>query len=414
MKGWFPSNPDANFSSCGSQCFEILGFDIMLDSKLKPWVLEVNHSPSFTCDSELDKEIKSGVISGAIKLLNLNGSSQKRHEKQEKHKSQTRLWKKTETGNKSGHDSKSAPNLYKRPTSADKPCNSVSNSGADNRSASANILSVSSTPDSIDTRLKKQEAKEKAYEEYTMKYDSNLLLKLDRFENLNMGNYQRIFPPENIKKLKQYVYLIAETAKLSSETNTTKFRKQYLERKKEKELEKERTLNGWKLKRDKMTHIQGISFKLRKAKVDTKMTQSSAMLLDANIQRPNSRRKGEYSIKYNNPEETKVSNNVFEKPAVSLNENAFNLIPQAKIAPWKKRMSINVKNMSCGLDCNNSSEPQTYFIPRYLKGTAIMTRGIKPDEITMGDFKHLFQANELFKSKEKELNLIKSIVHKRK
>ena len=39
-------------------CFEVLGMDVILDHKLKPYLLEVNHSPSFTTDTPLDAAIK--------------------------------------------------------------------------------------------------------------------------------------------------------------------------------------------------------------------------------------------------------------------------------------------------------------------------------------------------------------------
>lgn len=42
----------------GSSCFEILGFDILVDEKFEPILLEVNHSPSFTCGTPLDLRIK--------------------------------------------------------------------------------------------------------------------------------------------------------------------------------------------------------------------------------------------------------------------------------------------------------------------------------------------------------------------
>ena len=53
-------------------CFEILGFDILLDSDFNPFLLEVNHSPSFEISSPLDKKIKTTVIKDALMILNLN------------------------------------------------------------------------------------------------------------------------------------------------------------------------------------------------------------------------------------------------------------------------------------------------------------------------------------------------------
>ena len=63
-------------------CFEILGFDVFLDDKLKPWILEVNHAPSFATDSSLDFKIKKGVIADAIKLLNLSAQRKQKYKRQ--------------------------------------------------------------------------------------------------------------------------------------------------------------------------------------------------------------------------------------------------------------------------------------------------------------------------------------------
>merc|ERR1719162_1430149 len=67
----------ANFSSGVAQevsvgpnqtCFEIYGFDVMVDDSLKPWLLEVNIYPSLSSTSPYDKRVKSNLIADTFTL----------------------------------------------------------------------------------------------------------------------------------------------------------------------------------------------------------------------------------------------------------------------------------------------------------------------------------------------------------
>lgn len=54
-------------------CFsELYGFDILIDSSLKPWLLEVNLSPSLGCDSPLDVRIKSAMLADLLTLAGIS------------------------------------------------------------------------------------------------------------------------------------------------------------------------------------------------------------------------------------------------------------------------------------------------------------------------------------------------------
>eukprot|EP00304_Pavlova_gyrans_P010249 CAMPEP_0206046194 /NCGR_PEP_ID=MMETSP1466-20131121/17986_1 /ASSEMBLY_ACC=CAM_ASM_001126 /TAXON_ID=44452 /ORGANISM="Pavlova gyrans, Strain CCMP608" /LENGTH=472 /DNA_ID=CAMNT_0053421165 /DNA_START=1 /DNA_END=1416 /DNA_ORIENTATION=+ len=59
-------------SNPGSSCFELLGFDVILDHKLRPFLLEVNHSPSFAVDTPLDDALKSSVLEDTLALVSFS------------------------------------------------------------------------------------------------------------------------------------------------------------------------------------------------------------------------------------------------------------------------------------------------------------------------------------------------------
>lgn len=149
-----------------SCCFEILGFDIFLDHTLKPWLLEVNRSPSFGTDAPLDYDIKNGVLSDAFKLLNVKPTDRHRCYALRKANSRKRLLLRGQKADEGD----------------DKP------------------WELSRKQEEIRQRLLELR-REKLREE---------------FETLNMGNYQRIYPTGDAMKDGIYSTLLsgAETISL--------------------------------------------------------------------------------------------------------------------------------------------------------------------------------------------------------
>ncbi|NWV08015.1 TTLL7 polyglutamylase, partial [Ptilonorhynchus violaceus] len=148
-----------------SVCFEVLGFDILLDRKLKPWLLEINRAPSFGTDQKIDYDVKKGVLLNALKLLNIRTSDKRRNLAQQKAEAQKRLYGQ-------GSMKKLLP-------------------GSSDWEKQRHTL-----------ERRKQELKERLAQVRKQ-------ISKEEHENRHMGNYRRIYPPDDKTLLEKYESLLA-------------------------------------------------------------------------------------------------------------------------------------------------------------------------------------------------------------
>lgn len=101
-------------------CCELLGIDIMLDKKMNPLILEVNHSPSFHTDTPLDAEVKEGLLYDMFAMMNLDKCDKKRVMREDRKRIRERLLHGSKDKEYQGIDIRSFADYFK---------NEVSNKG---------------------------------------------------------------------------------------------------------------------------------------------------------------------------------------------------------------------------------------------------------------------------------------------
>lgn len=60
-----------------NNCFELYGFDILIDHMFNPWLLECNVCPSLSSSSPLDKKIKTTLLCDIFNLVGFSPYNKK-------------------------------------------------------------------------------------------------------------------------------------------------------------------------------------------------------------------------------------------------------------------------------------------------------------------------------------------------
>ncbi|XP_030370639.1 tubulin polyglutamylase TTLL13 [Scaptodrosophila lebanonensis] len=186
-------------------CFEILGFDVLVDWKLKPYILEVNHSPSFHTNEQVDREVKRPLIRDTLTLVSTVLADKKQIMREDRKRVKQRLLK-TKGESIPVQRPKATPSAPRAEGGA---------TGADNRGADGDPL-----------------AQQIAWEEG------------------HLGNFRRIMPPHDSQKVNYYCKFYGQTNQVSifAETAASKKREDLARKMRlqieEKKAKQQEMLNG--------------------------------------------------------------------------------------------------------------------------------------------------------------------------
>ena len=97
-----------------NNCFELFGFDIILDEDYKPWLVEVNTALSLATDAALDKKIKNQVVTELLHMLRIQCYDRKKLEERLERDKNDRLTGQRPSGKNGPSNAENAKRSFQR------------------------------------------------------------------------------------------------------------------------------------------------------------------------------------------------------------------------------------------------------------------------------------------------------------
>eukprot|EP00656_Telonema_subtile_P017658 TRINITY_DN19511_c0_g1_i1.p1 TRINITY_DN19511_c0_g1~~TRINITY_DN19511_c0_g1_i1.p1 ORF type:complete len:330 (+),score=86.10 TRINITY_DN19511_c0_g1_i1:190-1179(+) len=190
-------------TTTGFNCFEVLGFDVMLDETGAPWMIEVNNLPSFETETSLDVEIKESLITNVLTIVGGENMARSKYIKDQADQEHTRLY-----GDSVAAGAAKKEFLKKALGDADVKGRKLSK-GEKNAAALKQRQAL----------LEMESNRKKCAKNETREAHQAMVRERLEYEDANLGGFVRIFPSS------KFDYSEFETGAVTIERDTTSLKK---------------------------------------------------------------------------------------------------------------------------------------------------------------------------------------------
>ena len=188
----------------------MLGFDLLIDQSGKPWLVEVNHSPSLSCDTPIDSSLKTKLLADTMRLASFSAAEEELLSIIKNHHPPSRAMSGSSGSQVSAAlGPTSALSTPESPPSAGSPesaHHSAHPSAGSSESAHYRALTSAGSSESVDYSGSGGRAYARRHQARALL--SQLITLRSEYESANRGEFELIFPSPHASLQTQYEKLL--------------------------------------------------------------------------------------------------------------------------------------------------------------------------------------------------------------